>query len=56
MADAELKTRETNQNEFVVVVRTETGPSAVICSVVAVTLERNVAMVVRFRYRWLTNS
>ena len=51
MADAELQTSEMNQSEFVAVVIMETGPSAVICSVVAVTLERKVAMVVRFKYR-----
>ena len=50
-AEAELKTSEMDQSEFVVTVRVETGPSAVICSVVAVTFERKVAMVVRFKYR-----
>ena len=43
-----LKTSETNQNVFVTVVSIEAGAVALICKVVAVTLDKNVAMVVRF--------
>ncbi len=56
MADPMLKTKEQNQNVFVALFNVDGSSPKDICRVVAVTLDKNVAIVVKCKYSPMVRS